>query len=77
MAYTSLNDDAFSESVSLAEAYRILEAFISQYNARGECSTVDLLTDVGIVKGGQTADPSQLDDFLRCAGQVIASRNQR
>jgi len=74
VAYTSINDPEFSDRVSLAEAYRILEAFIIQYNARGVSSTVALLTDTGILPSGQTTDPAQLDDFLLCARQVIASR---
>jgi hypothetical protein len=77
MAYRTISDDEFTQRISLGEAYRILEAFISQYNARGESSTVALLTDVGLVHGGQTADPAQLDDFLRCARQVIALRQQQ
>lgn len=77
VAHTSINDPEFSEHVSLAEAYRILEAFVVQYNARGESSTVALLTDVGLVPGGQTADPAQLSDFLRCARQIIAARPPR
>ncbi len=74
MAHTTINDPEFAERVSLAEAYRILEAFVVQYNARGESSTVALLSDVGLVAGGQTADPAQLSDFLRCSRQVIAAR---
>ncbi len=77
MAYTSVHDSRFSEQVTLGEAYRILEAFIVQYNARGESSTVALLTDVGLLPSGQTADPAQLDDFLACARKVIVQRSRQ
>ena len=77
MSYASLDDPVFAESVTLAEAYEILEAFVRQYNARGECATVDLLTDIGIVSSRQSADPAQLYDFLACARAVIACRAKR
>jgi hypothetical protein len=76
MGYLSLNDGAFAERVTLAEAYQILETFIAQYNARGESSTVALLTDIGIVSGRQSADPAQLGDFLDCARKIIGARSR-
>ncbi len=71
-----MDDEVFRESVTLAEAYRILEAFVAQYNERGESSTLALLTDIGIVTGDQSADPAQLDDFLLCARKVIGRRDE-
>jgi hypothetical protein len=61
MAYMNINDLEFSSRISIADAYRILEAFIVQYNARGESSTVALMSDIGLVPGGQTADPAQAE----------------
>jgi hypothetical protein len=77
MPYRSIYDDPFSATVTLAEAYRVLVAFVEQYNARGESSTVSLMTDVGLVHEGQSADPAQLDDFLRCARNIMASRSTK
>jgi hypothetical protein len=77
MPYSSIHDDSFSDTVTLAEAYRLMVAFVEQYNARGESSTVALLTDVGLVPGGQSADPPQVDDFLRCATMIMASRTTK
>ena len=61
MPYSSIHDDSFSDTVTLAEAYRLMVAFVEQYNARGESSTVALLTDVGLVPGGQSADGERTD----------------
>ena len=77
MGYLTLDDPSFSEQVTLAEAYEILEAFVVQYNDRGESSTVALLADVGIISGRQSADPAQLYDFLSCARRIIAARSAR
>jgi hypothetical protein len=45
----TLDDSESSERVTLAEAYRILEALVVQYNERGESSTVALMTDIEVV----------------------------
>jgi hypothetical protein len=71
MPYTSINDAPLQRQVSLADAYRILALFIERYNARGESSTVALLTDTGLLPDGTTSDPAQLDDFLACAEEVL------
>lgn len=72
---TTLDDPRFERTLKLSEAYRILEAFIVQYSARGESSTVALMTDIGIVRGGTRADPAQLDDFLKCSEAVLSGAN--
>ena len=69
--YRSVFDDEFKRTVTLQDAYRILERFVVQYNSRGESSTVALMTDVGVVKNGWSCDPAQLEDFLRCADEVL------
>jgi len=71
MTYLGLNHAAFNRQVSLRQAYEILFQFVVQYNARGERSTVELLTDVGIVRDGGSCDPAQIYDFLRVAGDVL------
>ena len=68
---TSIDDQRFQRSNTLADAYRILEKFVAQYNSRGESSTVALLTDVHPAPDGSSYDPAQLDDFLACADDVL------
>ena len=72
--YKSIYSDEFKRSVTVEEAYRILERFVVQYNERGESSTVALMTDIGVVKDGCSCDPAQLYDFLRCVDEIIALR---
>jgi len=72
MAYLRLTDPVFDRALSLREAYAIMERFLAEYHARGESSTVELLTDVGIVADGTPGDPAQIYDFLRVAGDVLA-----
>jgi hypothetical protein len=69
--YPSLNDPAFQRQLSLKDAYRILEAFVIQYHARGESSTVDLMTDVGVLPDGTSTDPAQVADFLQVAERLL------
>lgn len=69
MSYLSLSDPIFDRPVALRDAYRLMEKFIVQYNARGESSTVALLSDTGVGAGGSTCDPAQLYDFVRIAGE--------
>ncbi len=45
--------------------------FIEQYHARGESSTVDLISSLDVVPDGGTLDPTQLYDFLACAKAVL------
>ena len=66
-----ITDPIFSRSVSLADAYRILERFLNEYNERGESSTVALISDIGLAPDGGTCDPAQLSDFLRCAEKIV------
>ena len=69
----AFNDPEFERTLTLAEAYKILFRFIEQYHARGESSTTDLLTDLSldVWAGGGSADPAQLEDFLRVANEVL------
>ena len=69
----TLGDSEFARVLTLADAYRILYAFLEQYHARGESSTLDLLGDwsLEVWEGGGSADPAQLEDFLNVANQVL------
>lgn len=72
MPYISVNDAEFDQVVTLRDAYRILERFVVQYNARGESNTVALMSDMGLLPNGNTSDPAQLEDFLACVHHTLA-----
>ena len=73
----TLGDPEFARVLTLADAYRILYMFLEQYHARGESSTLDLLSSLSLEvwEGGGSADPAQLEDFLRVANQVLSKVN--
>lgn len=71
MGYLSVNDAVFDRGITLRESLQIFVQFVEQYNARGESSTVALMTDIGIGPGGETCDPAQLYDYLGTAGEVL------
>ena len=77
MAYLTIHDEIFERKLTLREAYAVLEQFVSEYNARGESSTVALLTDLSIGTDGTSGDPAQVYDFLRVAGAVLADDDLR
>jgi hypothetical protein len=66
----NIQDSAFDRAVTLRQAYRIMDRFLSAYHARGESSTVELLMDVGLAPNGQTGDPAALYDFLDAVAEV-------
>ena len=72
MQYLRLDSQLFDRQVTLRDAYKILEAFVVQYNARGESSTVALMTDIGVSGYGTPSDPAQIVDFVRVAGTVLS-----
>lgn len=63
----------FDRTVTLREAYQLLEAFIVQYHTRGERSTVELLADIGLDRNGNSSDPAQLQDFLNTANALLGT----
>ena len=71
MQYLRLDSQLFDRQVTLRDAYKILEAFVVQYNARGESSTVALMTDIGVAGDGAPSDPAQIYDFARVAGKIL------
>jgi hypothetical protein len=71
---TTIEQGTFLQLVSLADAYRILELFVVEYHRRGESTTCSLMSDIGLVSGGTSADPAQLDDFLWCASRILGDR---
>ncbi len=75
MGYAGLNDRAFDRALSLREAYTIMERFIVHYNARGESTTVALVSDVGTSSDWTPSHPAQIYDFLRVAGAVLSDES--
>lgn len=71
MGYLRLDDPVFDRQVSLRDAYKILEAFVVQYNERGESSTVSLMSDIGVSADGTASDPAQIRDFVRVAADLL------
>lgn len=71
MPYLSLTHRAFDRPIALRDAYKLFYAFLVRYNERGGASTTDLLTDMGPLPDGSTADPAQLYDFARLAGEAL------
>jgi hypothetical protein len=65
------NAPEFERTVTLKEAYQLLEAFIVQYHARGERSTIELLSDIGLDSQGYSSDPAQVQDFLNTANSLL------
>jgi hypothetical protein len=71
MPYVNLNSEIFDRPITLRQGYQIMAAFIAQYHARGESSTVALVADTGIGPSGETCDPAQIYDYLRVAGDLL------
>ncbi len=63
----------FQRLLTLGDAYQLLYRFVEQYNARGESSTLDLLTDLAldVWQDGGSTDPAQMDDFLEVANALL------
>jgi len=75
--YLSVNDRLFDRTITLRQSYELLVSFVAQYHARGESSTLNLLTDAGIVSDGTTSDPAQIYDFVRVAGDLLGDERLR
>jgi len=75
MTYMAVTDKEFDRTITLRDAYRIMERFASDYLARGDTSISDFLhVYAGEVIGGQTTDPAAADDFLAAAEQVLSNK---
>jgi len=68
MAYLTLSDPGFDKTVTLRDAYRIMDRFVHAFHQRGPSATADLIVYMGLNPDGLTADPAALQDFLRRAG---------
>ena len=67
----NLTDGAFDRTITLREAYLVMERFVENHLSRGEASTVDLISYFGIAADGRTGDPAALDDYLEAASEVL------
>ena len=67
----TVNDTEFQEKVSLKQAYEIMEKFLLQFHERGELLTGDLVSFIGLLEDGSSADPAQLNDFIKVANEVL------
>jgi hypothetical protein len=76
MACTSVNDPEFERSVSLRDAYRIMERFVEDYLSRGDTEVVLFLTYLGLTPKGETCDPAAADDFLDAAKAILGSHEE-
>jgi hypothetical protein len=72
MPYATLNDKLFDRDITLRDAYRIMERFLSKQLSHGDTAVSDLLhTYAGEVSSGQSTDPTALYDFLAAAADVL------
>lgn len=69
----TLNSPEFTRTLNLADAYKVLYQFVEQYHARGESSTLALLSDLSldVWADGCSADPAQLSNFLKVVDEVL------
>jgi hypothetical protein len=70
MPYLSLEDPQFDRSITLRQAYRIMERFASEYLARGDTAISDFLHVYAGECGGQATDPAAIYDFLKAVAAI-------
>jgi hypothetical protein len=75
MPYATVDDALFNREVTLRDAYRIMERFLSNYLSRGDTAVSDFLHSyAGKLPSGQSTDPAALFDFLAAAADVLDKR---
>jgi hypothetical protein len=75
MPYATVDDALFNREVTLRDAYRIMERFVSKYLSRGDTAVSDFLHSyAGEIPPGQSIDPAALYDFLAVAADVLDNR---
>jgi hypothetical protein len=66
-------ENSLRQVISVQDAYRVMEHFVSAYLARGDTSVSDFLfCYAGLTAPGQTADPAAIHDFLESTRAVAA-----
>ena len=69
---SNLDDPGFQRAVTLRDAYKVLEQFVSDYHARGDTPVSDFLfAYVAVGSDGRTIDPAAATDFLKAARAVL------
>ena len=72
MAYKAVTDPEFDRRVTLRDAYRIMERFVSDYLERGDTPVSDFLhAYASETIAGQTTDPAALPDFLISVRKIL------
>ena len=71
MDYRAVTDPEFDRLVTLRDAYRIMERFVSDYLARGDLPVSEFLFYAGETIEGGSADPAALSDYLDSAHYVL------
>ena len=72
MSYLAVTDAKFDRAVSLRDAYRFMERFVSHYLERGDSLVSDFLhAYAGELINGQTTDPAVSYDLLAAAEKVL------
>lgn len=69
---TSISDPEFDQNITLRESFFVLAKFLEQFNARGPTETDLVASWLELQTDGATADPAQLDDYLKCARAILA-----
>ncbi|QBB72037.1 hypothetical protein ELE36_17625 [Pseudolysobacter antarcticus] len=69
---TSISDPEFEQTLTLRQSFEVLYAFLEQFNSRGTQETDVLASWLELLQDGGTADPAQLDDFVKSARAVLA-----
>lgn len=68
MRRPSLSDPAFDATLSLRDAYRLMEAFLTEALSRGDRPLSEALHGyLGIAANAESADPEALNDYLAAA----------
>ena len=68
----TIDDPAFDRTVTLREAYRVMERFIAEHLARGEMPTGMLIAYLGLSSDRRSGDPAVLPEYLAVADEVLA-----
>ncbi len=71
MRRPSLSDPAFDATLSLRDAYRLMEAFLTETLSRGDRPLSEVLHGyLGIAANAESADPEALRRYLQAAAGV-------
>jgi hypothetical protein len=65
-----INAPELDREIKVRDAYRAMERFLQAHLARGEASTLDLVSYACIAADGVSGDPAALEDFLEALDTV-------